>query len=133
MWGPSDRRQLHVGFNMAGRKWLNLDSFDESVVESPCCCRRFESVGPTVTTWNTVRHSITARPAGRCLRPHRKHELESPRLGDKHPRRLADHEAHTHSARKQGRREVLLLPISRNAHDRVLCSAKQSTLNLEEA
>jgi len=29
--------------------------------------------------------------------------------------------------------KVLLLPISRNARDKVLCSAKRSTRNLEEA
>jgi Helix-turn-helix domain len=58
------RRQLHVGFNTAGRKGLNLDSFDESVVEFRCCCRRFESVGPTVTNVEqrtTEHHSAAGR------------------------------------------------------------------------
>jgi len=60
------RRQLHVGFNTAGRKGLNLDSFDESVVEYRCCCRRFESVGPTVTN---VEHRTTEHhsAAGRAM------------------------------------------------------------------
>ena len=60
------RRQLHVRVNTAGRKGLNLDSFDESVVEYRCCCRRFESVGPTVTN---VEHRTTEHhsAAGRAM------------------------------------------------------------------
>jgi hypothetical protein len=57
---------MAVRFNAAGRKGLNFDSFDESVVEYRCCCRRFESVGPTVTN---VEHRTTEHhsAAGRAM------------------------------------------------------------------
>jgi len=55
---------FHV-FNAAGRKELNLDLFDESVVESRCTCRRLESVGPTVTNveHRTTEHRMAAARA----------------------------------------------------------------------
>ena len=52
---------FHI-FNTARRKWLKIHDFEQSFVESRCCCRRVESRSPTVTRveQRTTEHHIVA-------------------------------------------------------------------------
>ena len=52
---------FHI-FNTARRKRLKIHDFEQSFVESRCCCRRVESRSPTVTRVEQRRteHHIVA-------------------------------------------------------------------------
>ena len=52
---------FHI-FNTARRKRLKITDFEQSFVESRCCCRRVESRSPTVTRVEQRRteHHIVA-------------------------------------------------------------------------